>query len=206
MWTTAGRPAIYYGGSGVAAKGGGAWKVAYADFVTAMMAFFLVMWICAQDQKIKQSVARYFNTPMGIFTTGSSKKPDMAGSLFDIPSTGSVPREVSVATGNGRASYTRGGERGLASKRVSDWLHADEPTHRYWREQAVRHRDAAARSKDVLDRLCTADEAAARGLARQLEAEITRASPAQAGLYRDLMLGTLAEVNWTEIAEDLLAQ
>ena len=40
--------------------GGGAWKVAYADFVTAMMAFFLVMWICSQDQKFRQAVARYF--------------------------------------------------------------------------------------------------------------------------------------------------
>ena len=35
------------------AGSGGAWKVAYADFVTAMMAFFLVMWITAQSQKVK---------------------------------------------------------------------------------------------------------------------------------------------------------
>jgi chemotaxis protein MotB len=54
------------------AKGGGAWKVAYADFVTAMMAFFLVMWICSQDQKVKQAVARYFVTPIGIVETGAS--------------------------------------------------------------------------------------------------------------------------------------
>jgi chemotaxis protein MotB len=190
----------------MAAGGGGAWKVAYADFVTAMMAFFLVMWICAQDQKIKQSVARYFNTPMGIFTTGSSKKPDMAGSMFDIPSTGTVPREVSVATGNGRQSYTRGGEKGLATKRVGDWLHGDVAAFRYWQEQARRHRDQAARSPDVRDRLCSVDEAAARGLAQQMEAEITRGSPAQAGgLYQEMLTGALAEVNWTEIAEDLLA-
>ena len=32
----------------MAGHGGGAWKVAYADFVTAMMAFFMVMWITAQ--------------------------------------------------------------------------------------------------------------------------------------------------------------
>ena len=31
---------------------GGAWKVAYADFVTAMMALFLVLWLVSQDQKI----------------------------------------------------------------------------------------------------------------------------------------------------------
>jgi chemotaxis protein MotB len=45
------------------AKGGGAWKVAYADFVTAMMALFLVLWITAQDQKLKEAVAHSFNAP-----------------------------------------------------------------------------------------------------------------------------------------------
>jgi chemotaxis protein MotB len=45
----------------MAGKGGGAWKVAYADFVTAMMAFFLVMWITAQSTKVKQAIAHYFN-------------------------------------------------------------------------------------------------------------------------------------------------
>ena len=50
----------------MAAKGGGAWKVAYADFVTAMMAFFLVMWICNQDQKIRKAVADYFGHPLAM--------------------------------------------------------------------------------------------------------------------------------------------
>jgi chemotaxis protein MotB len=49
----------------MAAHGGGAWKVAYADFVTAMMAFFLVMWITAQSEPVKQAVAEHFNTPFG---------------------------------------------------------------------------------------------------------------------------------------------
>jgi chemotaxis protein MotB len=44
---------------------GGAWKVAYADFVTAMMAFFLVMWILAQNQAIKDNISGYFNDPSG---------------------------------------------------------------------------------------------------------------------------------------------
>lgn len=47
---------------------GGAWKVAYADFVTAMMAFFLVMWIVGQSKEVKQSVAGYFKDP-GAFET-----------------------------------------------------------------------------------------------------------------------------------------
>ncbi len=49
----------------MAGKGGGAWKVAYADFVTAMMAFFLVMWITAQNQATKDSIAHYFQDPFG---------------------------------------------------------------------------------------------------------------------------------------------
>jgi chemotaxis protein MotB len=48
---------------------GGAWKVAYADFVTAMMAFFLVMWIVAQSADVKAGVAGYFRDP-GAFTEG----------------------------------------------------------------------------------------------------------------------------------------
>ena len=42
---------------------GGAWKVAYADFVTAMMALFLVLWLTAQDTKIKEAVERAFRNP-----------------------------------------------------------------------------------------------------------------------------------------------
>jgi chemotaxis protein MotB len=48
----------------MAGKGGGAWKVAYADFVTAMMAFFMVMWITAQNNAVKQAIAQYFQDPM----------------------------------------------------------------------------------------------------------------------------------------------
>jgi chemotaxis protein MotB len=42
---------------------GGAWKVAYADFVTAMMAFFLVLWIVGQSKSVKAGVAGYFRDP-----------------------------------------------------------------------------------------------------------------------------------------------
>jgi chemotaxis protein MotB len=47
----------------MAGKGGGAWKVAYADFVTAMMAFFMVMWLVGQSDKVKQAIAEEFSTP-----------------------------------------------------------------------------------------------------------------------------------------------
>jgi len=44
---------------------GGAWKVAYADFVTALMAFFLVMWLVTQSDAVKQAVQGYFQDPIG---------------------------------------------------------------------------------------------------------------------------------------------
>ena len=54
---------------------GGSWKVAYADFVTAMMAFFMVMWILGMDDKTKQAIEGYFSNPVGYkkgFASGAS--------------------------------------------------------------------------------------------------------------------------------------
>jgi chemotaxis protein MotB len=44
---------------------GGAWKVAYADFVTAMMSLFIVLWLMGSSEKVKRAVAGYFNDPKG---------------------------------------------------------------------------------------------------------------------------------------------
>lgn len=44
---------------------GGAWKVAYADFVTAMMSLFIVLWLMGQSESVKRAVAGYFNDPKG---------------------------------------------------------------------------------------------------------------------------------------------
>ncbi len=42
---------------------GGSWKVALADFMTAMMAFFLVMWLIGQNEETKKTISDYFSTP-----------------------------------------------------------------------------------------------------------------------------------------------
>ena len=62
-----GRPIIVIRKKKVVAGGhhGGSWKVAYADFVTAMMAFFLVMWIIGMDDQTKQAIEGYFSNPVG---------------------------------------------------------------------------------------------------------------------------------------------
>ncbi len=51
--------------SGHGGHHGGAWKVAYADFVTAMMSLFIVLWLMNSSEKVKKAVAGYFNDPKG---------------------------------------------------------------------------------------------------------------------------------------------
>lgn len=48
-----------------AAHHGGAWKVAYADFVTAMMSLFIVLWLMNSSKKIQEAVGGYFRDPYG---------------------------------------------------------------------------------------------------------------------------------------------
>ena len=47
---------------------GGAWKVAYADFVTALMSLFIVLWLMSQSEQVRKAVAGYFNDPRGTAT------------------------------------------------------------------------------------------------------------------------------------------
>jgi chemotaxis protein MotB len=63
--------------SGHGGHHGGAWKVAYADFVTAMMALFIVLWLMNTSKQVQEAVGGYFKDP-----TGNSKKvgTDMQGS------------------------------------------------------------------------------------------------------------------------------
>ena len=56
---------------------GGAWKVAYADFVTAMMALFIVLWLLSSSDQVKKAVGGYFNDPNG---SGRMMGSSMAGS------------------------------------------------------------------------------------------------------------------------------
>ena len=61
---------------------GGAWKIAYADFVTAMMAFFLLMWLLGSVSKGTLSgIAEFFNTPLQVAMAGGSGSGDSASIL-----------------------------------------------------------------------------------------------------------------------------
>jgi len=63
---------------------GGAWKVAYADFVTAMMALFIVLWLMGSDKEVQEAIAGYFRDP-----TGQGKMVGMsvagAGHSLEVP-------------------------------------------------------------------------------------------------------------------------
>src|SRR5215470_3002364 len=64
---------------------GGAWKVAYADFVTTMMALFIVLWAAGQDSNVRESIANYFRNPNAVTPiapsggSGTSVLPSSAG-------------------------------------------------------------------------------------------------------------------------------
>jgi chemotaxis protein MotB len=60
---------------------GGAWKVAYADFVTAMMALFIVLWLLTSNEKVRQAVGGYFKDPIG---RGKNPGTSMTGSGRDM--------------------------------------------------------------------------------------------------------------------------
>ncbi|MDR3482716.1 MAG: flagellar motor protein MotB [Burkholderiaceae bacterium] len=61
---------------------GGAWKIAYADFVTAMMAFFLLMWLLGSTTKGDlQGIADYFQTPLKVAMAGGSGSGDSSSVL-----------------------------------------------------------------------------------------------------------------------------
>ena len=100
----------------MAGKGGGAWKVAYADFVTAMMAFFLVMWIVAQSKPVKEAVAKYFTDPMGTSSTPSSAANAFAatdgGGLSNLKAPAKGPRTY----GRGPAKTEPSGEQSMLGK------------------------------------------------------------------------------------------
>jgi len=73
---------------------GGAWKIAYADFVTAMMAFFLLMWLLGSTAKGElQGIASYFNTPVKVSLMGG----DGTGNSNSILPGGG--RDLSAASG-----------------------------------------------------------------------------------------------------------
>ncbi len=96
----------------MAGKGGGAWKVAYADFVTAMMAFFLVMWITSQSQPVREAVAGYFEDPYG--------HPNKRGGSTILPIRGGSPARAPRRPMGAR-------QRGRSGGSGTKWISTTDP-------------------------------------------------------------------------------
>lgn len=80
---------------------GGAWKVAFADFMTAMMCFFLVMWLMGADEETKAAVSHYFNNPTSAWRRDLSDKVNIplgektgAGENVVVGADGAVPDDL----------------------------------------------------------------------------------------------------------------
>jgi flagellar motor protein MotB len=191
----------------MAGKGGGAWKVAYADFVTAMMAFFLVMWLVSQDQKVKDAVAKYFMDPVGFYQIGSTKNPSQSGAMFDSEVHGQVPGKKYQISGAGRGAHVDRGQGEVETMAVTEWIHSNPDQAAYWAQQAQRQREAAGQSQMVIDKVISVDEATRIQLAKQIEREMLEGLPADFNpLYRELLLGSMEYVDWRAVADECLSR
>lgn len=79
---------------------GGAWKVAYADFVTAMMALFMVLWIVGQDKEILIATSKYFQNPFNSPMESSSGVMPFEKSSSSSSGSGKGEKDDSTSTVN----------------------------------------------------------------------------------------------------------
>ncbi len=86
---------------------GGAWKVAFADFVTAMMAFFMIMWIVAQSDEVKQNIGGYFRDPVKFGKGVAGALPSEGGTRLKTGKNPEMRRKVEEQV---KAALTKLGE------------------------------------------------------------------------------------------------
>jgi chemotaxis protein MotB len=112
---------------------GGAWKIAYADFVTAMMAFFLLMWLLGSTSKGDlNGIAEYFQTPLKVAMSGGSGSGDSS----------------SVIQGGGRDLTRKDGQ-----QKKGDELDKKSSHHDPKAAQALRERAEASLLKALKSRI-----------------------------------------------------
>lgn len=184
----------------MAGKGGGAWKVAYADFVTAMMAFFMVMWLIAQDQKTKEAVAKYFTDPTGFKPLGPSRSPSAEGSIFQETNPGNMPNAE-------KAVHQRDGTSEFETSVARDWVNSDpERLARFLalaKEIKVQSKDA----EPVRQKILTKEQHARVQLARRIQQEMkSELSSVQQPTARQMLDVAVSSVNWDYVANELLEE
>ncbi len=189
----------------MAGGGGGAWKVAYADFVTAMMAFFMVMWLVSQDQKVKDSVAKYFVDPVGFSLSGSSSRPADASGMFESEFNGQVPGAGHRTSGKGRGSMSSRENLDNETTMVADSILEEPGKSQRWQEEAKKQLESAKSVPAVREGTVSEREAAKVLLARKMRQQVTaEAMSSTQGVYQDLISTSLNRVNFEELAEEVI--
>jgi len=189
----------------MAGGGGGAWKVAYADFVTAMMAFFMVMWLVSQDQKVKDSVAKYFVDPVGFSLSGSADRPKDSAGLFESEFQGQVPGASKRSSGRGRGTMRNRENQESETTMVADSILEEPGAAERWRGEAQKQLDAARNSPAVQSGTISEAEAAKLLLARKMRQQVTaEAMQSTDGVYQDLLSSSLNRVDFEELAEEVI--
>lgn len=87
---------------------GGAWKVAFADFMTAMMAFFMVMWLIAMKQDVKLAIAAYFRDPGAFESTRGGLLQGGSGALDGASAS---PAKTAIKEETSRQALERAAQR-----------------------------------------------------------------------------------------------
>lgn len=84
---------------------GGSWKVAFADFATAMMAFFMVMWLLATASPVqKKAIEGYFKDPVGFAEGGSANPIDLGGSASVVKATSADIQDAEIVVPDSAAA------------------------------------------------------------------------------------------------------
>lgn len=189
----------------MAGGGGGAWKVAYADFVTAMMAFFMVMWLVSQDQKVKDSVAKYFVDPVGFSLSGTSSRPADSAGLFNSEFQGQVPGAKNRTSGKGRGSMSSRENLDNETTMVADSIMEEPSRAQHWLAEAKTLLETAKTVPAVREGTISHREAAKVLLARKMRQQVTSdAMSSTEGVYQDLISTSLNRVNFEELAEEVI--
>jgi len=131
-----------------AAHHGGAWKVAYADFVTAMMALFIVLWLLTQaDVKLRQQIAQYFRDP-GVLPSGTMLNPEPSESKSRDRKV--MAREILVVQGDGEEQLLEGQKKAIEEtiKKISE----ESPELAKLRDQVIVQVTDAGLSIQVVDK------------------------------------------------------
>jgi len=128
---------------------GGAWKIAYADFVTAMMALFIVLWLLTQaDVKLKQQIAQYFRQP-GVLASGTMIDGQPQDAKSAEPKV--VNRDFLVVEGDGEQELLEGQKQAIedALKQAA----AESPEMAALRDQVIIQVTDAGLSIQVVDKV-----------------------------------------------------